>query len=54
VIEVVEIWAEHWNDDPKSFVWHKQAGEIIAKERQGRATLTRVKSATAHKPRDLE
>ena len=31
LIEAIEIWAEHWNDDPKPFVWHKQAEEIIAK-----------------------
>jgi transposase len=48
LIEAIEIWAEHWNDDPKPFVWHKPAQEIITKVRRGRATLTRVKSATRH------
>ncbi len=48
LVEAIEIWAEHWNDDPKPFVWHKQAEEIIAKVRRGRATLTQVKSATRH------
>ena len=48
LIEAIEIWTEHWNDDPKPFVWHKQAEEIIAKVRRGRATLTQVKSATRH------
>jgi transposase len=48
LIEAIEIWAEHWNDDPKPFVWHKQAEEIIAKVQRGRATLTQVKSATRH------
>ncbi len=39
----------HWNDDPKPFVWHKTAEEIIAKVRRGRAALTHVtKSATDH------
>ena len=46
LIEAIEIWAEHWNDDPKPFVWRKPAEEIIAKVRRGRATLTRIKSAT--------
>src|SRR5664280_3230455 len=23
LIEAIEIWAEHWNADPKFFVWHK-------------------------------
>jgi transposase len=48
LIEAIETWAEYWNDDPKPFVWHKPAGEIITKVRRGRATLTRVKSATHH------
>ena len=39
LVEAIEIWAEHWNDDPKPFVWHKQAEEIIAKVRRGRALL---------------
>jgi transposase len=48
LVEAIEIWAEHWNDDPKPFVWHKPAQEIIEKVRRGRATLAQVKSATAH------
>ncbi len=49
LIEAIEIWAEHWNDDPKPFVWHKTAREIITKVRRGRAALaTQVKSATRH------
>ena len=46
--DAIELWAEHWNDDPKPFVWHKTADEIIEKVRRGRATLTQVKSATHH------
>lgn len=42
----IRAWIETWNDDPKPFVWHKAADEIIAKVRRGRAALTRVKSAT--------
>ncbi len=22
-------WIEHWNEDPKPFVWHKSADEIL-------------------------
>src|SRR6476660_8785575 len=29
LIDAIELWAEHWNDDPKPFVWHKTAAEII-------------------------
>ena len=47
LIDTIDEWADHWNDDPKPFVWHKTAEEIIAKVRRGRAALTHVtKSAT--------
>jgi hypothetical protein len=42
------LWAEHWNDDPKPFVWHKAAEEIIEKVRRGRAALHQIKTATDH------
>jgi transposase len=48
LIEAIELWAEHWNDNPRPFVWHKPAQEIIKKVRRGRTSLTRVKSATDH------
>lgn len=49
LIEATEIWAEHWNDNPAPFVWHKTAEEIITKVRRGQATLTpQTKSATNH------
>jgi transposase len=48
LIGAIELWAEHWNDDPKPFVWHKTAEQIIAKVRRGRTALSRVKSATHH------
>jgi transposase len=48
LIEAITDWAGHWNDDPKPFVWHKAADEIIDKVRRGRAALHQVKSATRH------
>ncbi len=48
LVDAIELWTEHWNDDPKPFVWHKPAQEIIKKVRRGRASLTQVKSATDH------
>lgn len=48
LIEAIDLWAEHWNDDPKPFVWKKTADEIIEKVRRGRAALTEAKSATHH------
>lgn len=47
--DAIDRWASHWNDDPKSFVWHKTAEQIIAKVRRGRAALThQTKTATHH------
>jgi transposase len=48
LIEAIELWSEHWNDNPRPFVWHKPAQEIIKKVRRGRTSLTRVNSATHH------
>jgi hypothetical protein len=48
LIDGIYDWAEHWNLDPKPYMWHKTAEEIITKIRRGRATLTQVKSATRH------
>lgn len=46
--DAIEPWIEHWNDDPKPFVWHKQVDEIIEKVRRGGATLHQTKFATQH------
>jgi transposase len=46
--EAIGIWAEGWNEDPKTFVWKKSAEEIIAKVRRGRAALALVNSKTDH------
>jgi transposase len=46
LIDAIELWAEHLNDDPKPFLWHAEADKIIDKVRRERATLTRIKSAT--------
>jgi transposase len=47
--EAIDVWASHWNNDPKPFVWHTPAKKIIAKVRRGRAALThQTKSATDH------
>jgi len=48
LVTAIELWAEHWNDDPKPFVWQKPAEEIIAKLIRRRALLASVKSATDH------
>jgi transposase len=48
LIEAITTWVEHGNLDPKPFIWHAKAEDIIAKVRRGRATLSQVKSKTQH------
>jgi transposase len=48
LLDAIYDWAHHWNADPKPFIWHKTAEEIITKVRRGRAALTQAKSATDH------
>jgi transposase len=48
LIDAIETWTEHWNDNPTPFVWHTPAQEIIEKVRRGRASLHQIKSATDH------
>ena len=40
LIEAIEVWAEHWNDNPQPFVWKKTADDIITKISRGRTALT--------------
>jgi transposase len=46
--EAITTWAEHWNTDPKPFIWKATAEEIIAKVQRGRDVLHQIKSATDH------
>jgi hypothetical protein len=39
-VAAIELWTEHWNDDPKPFVWHKGANKNIEKVRRGRSART--------------
>jgi hypothetical protein len=49
LIDFIELWTQHWNNDPKPFIWHKTAQEIIAKVKRGRAALDQItNSATEH------
>jgi hypothetical protein len=38
----------NWNHDPKPFVWHTPAAEIIEKVQRGRVALHQIKSTTDH------
>jgi len=45
----ITTWAEHWNTDPKPFIWKATADDIITKVRRGRAALThQTNSKTDH------
>ena len=44
----ITTWAEHWNQDPKPFIWKASAEDIITKVRRGLATLNQIKSQTEH------
>ncbi len=46
--DAITTWAEHWNENPKPFVWKATAEHIIAKVRRGRDTLHQVKKQTEH------
>jgi transposase len=46
--EAITTWAEHWNTDPKPFIWKATAEDIIAKVQRGRETLHQIKSTTDH------
>jgi len=47
--DAIALWATHWNDDPKPFIWKVTAAEIIEKVQRGRAALARqINSTTDH------
>ncbi len=48
LVAAIEMWVAHWNSDPKPFVWHTPAAEIIEKVQRGRAALHQINSTTDH------
>ncbi|MEO9044181.1 MAG: hypothetical protein ABI352_04040 [Candidatus Dormibacter sp.] len=48
LIVAIEKWAVFWNQDPRPFVWHTPAAEIIEKVQRGRLALRQIKSPTDH------
>ena len=46
--QAITIWAEHWNSDPKPFIWKATAEDIIKKVSRGRETLRQINSSTDH------
>ena len=48
LVGAIDTWTSHWNDDPKPFIWHKAADQILEKVQRGRAALHQIKTATHH------
>ncbi len=44
----ITTWTEHWNTDPKPFIWKATAEDIITKVQRGRDTLRQIKTQTDH------
>ena len=44
----ITTWVEHWNTDPKPFIWKATAEDIITKVQRGRDTLRQIKTQTDH------
>ena len=45
LIEAIEEYIVHNNENPKPFIWTKAAGEIIAKVRRGRVALEAIRQS---------
>ena len=49
LIDAIDDWTDHWNDNAAPFTWTKTAEEILAKVRPAQAALTQItKPATHH------
>ena len=48
LIDAIQTWTGHRNQDPQPFIWHAAAEDILQKVRRGRKTLSQVKSQTKH------
>jgi len=44
----ITMWTQHWNENPKPFIWKANADDIITKVRRGRAALNQINSQTDH------
>jgi transposase len=49
LIDAITLWAEHWNANPKPFIWRAEADAILAKVRRGREALNNnINSVSDH------
>ncbi len=44
----ITTWTDHWNKNPKPFIWKATAENIIVKVRRGRTTLNQINSQADH------
>jgi len=44
----ITMRAQHWNENPKPFIWKANADDIITKVRRGRAALNQINSQADH------
>ena len=44
----ITTWTDHWNKNPRPFIWKATAEDIIVKVRRGRTTLNQINSQTNH------
>jgi transposase len=47
LVSAITLWAEHWNADPKPFIWRAEGDAILAKVRRGRDALNNNTNSTA-------
>ena len=48
--EAITTWAEHWNTDPKPFIWKATAEEIITKSDEAAKPSTRSNHRRTTRP----
>ena len=46
--EAIKLWTEHWNDNPKPFIWTKTAEAILTKQHRARAAVTASANSATH------
>ncbi len=50
LIDAITLWGEHWNADPKPFIWRAEAHDILTKVHGGCETLnSNVKCVSGHR-----
>ena len=48
LVQAITTWAEHWNNNPRPFIWKATAEDIITKVKRGREALNQIKTQTDH------